>query len=206
MTTFKKEEESSFKVLEVKFDGTLLKPGSQLKGLYCRKDGVSPFYTLEEILSKKGHIICVENGEGNVFKLGDYVKTDRVKSTIIGFKQSTDKQAILAITQVHKNGVNINKLEHWIPKMDLNDKKFNSESEVLRSKNDLLLEKARQHFPKGTTFISVLGNMFTSTSEPNFNQLGDIVVDVFEYIEGNVIIYLGKTEKWATPIIKKEIK
>lgn len=62
-------------------------------------------------------ITKVENNEGNQFFIGDVVKSldSDQKGTIIKFRYSTDKSNIIAITTFQKrNGININKIEHYI--------------------------------------------------------------------------------------------
>lgn len=69
-------------------------------------------------------ITKVENNEGNQFFIGDTVKSPSdQKGKIISFKYSADKSNIIAITTFQiNNGININKLEHYIePKVEVKD-------------------------------------------------------------------------------------
>ena len=152
--------------------------GDHNKGLFNKEDSLYRFelsnssYTIENLLANSEYVIInsVINEEGNIFMIDDTITTlegvNKGKSFIIvGFRLNKAKTMICAITNVHSNGIGIDKIEHFIePKVEVNNKTavniaknshyglYPLTPEKCHHSNETLLEKAKRLYPVGTKF------------------------------------------------------
>lgn len=82
------------------------------------KENKLPYKILKQ---EAGKILQVQNEEGSIFDIGDYVKSlnSQQKGKITSFRFSVDKSKIIALTEFQKTGISIDKIEHHIePKVE----------------------------------------------------------------------------------------
>lgn len=158
-------------------------------------------------------IIKVENNEGSLFMIGDIVKSEsNQKGKILNFKYSADKSNIIAITEFQRNnGININKIEHFIEvksdlKTAINIAKHSTYGaypltpEECYSINESLLDKAKRLYPVGTKFKSASSNEDFTVKNHNKQNCNNIVFDTIESGSQNYYygcVYSVGNNKWA---------
>jgi len=193
-----------------------------LKEVVVNEDVVKQNNLPYQILVKHNEdIIEVANEEGNLFKIGDTVinlNGKFKKSSIIkGFKLSNEGNICALTTLYIKNGISIDKIEHYIePELNLGFHKF----EPLKLNNqdiyaavvqpkESLLDKAKRLYTVGTEFKAVGANGIIP--EYYNNQF----IDKFSNWNENKFgiwtngqqgwIYNKQSDKWAEIISKPEV-
>lgn len=214
----KEEAMKSFpkEVIKVKpFDVLSFKGiGPHNQGLYNKEDSLYRFessnsrHSLGNLLYLDSKVIInsVINEEGNIFMINDTITTiegvNKGKSfTITGFRINKSETMICAITNVHSNGVGIDKIEHFIEiKKPIIIAESMKDMIILKSKGidsivlpqETLLEKAKRLYPVGTKFI------------PTMRCGKSFEISTGKFIENNNTIYSTNSDytifyknKWA---------
>lgn len=139
----------------------------------------------DENISKFINDKTVINKEGEVFKVGDIVKSinSNLKDKIIDFRWKNDKSEICVVLPNIPNGIGIDKIELYIePKVE--------------PKQELsLLEQVKLKYPVGTKYIPTLRvlSKMTEISNGLFIETPDFILNG----RNKTSIYNKRTGKWA---------
>jgi len=175
-----------------------------------------------EILVKHNEdIIEVANEEGNVFKIGDRVKSlkRQYPSTITRFIKGNT--AINAITSNFIKGISIDKIEHYIePKVKhlvitnshIDQLKLHNQGidAVVIQPEESLLDKAKRLYPIGTKFIPtntnneriIITGLFKNNGSGGINEYSDYGILVKTKNDYHCVYTNGQ---WAEIISKPEV-
>lgn len=156
-----------------------------------------PFFKILNLNNQK--ITLVQNNEGNVFGIGDYVigVTEYSKKLgsmkIISFRKTVNTDNICAITeQTTRYGIGIDKIQHVIKELPIKKQALSLED---------LLTIAKEKYTTGIKFIRIVGACKGQTREINgYCYIGTYLGEPVIYCNSYVVYHKGI---WAEIVSKK---